>query len=132
MIFGYARVSTFDQNLNLQKDALKEAGCQEIFVDKASGVKADRPGLNDLRESEVRVWDSLDNSGDVVVRNQRGPASFLLHFGRPKGSLGKSKLDGKQQEIKVYLEKGVNKTNIARIYGVSWPTIDNFIRTRGL
>ena len=53
-------------------------------------------------------------------------------LGRPKGSLGKSKLDGKQQEIKIYLEKGVNKTNIARIYGVSWPTIDNFIRTRGL
>ena len=53
-------------------------------------------------------------------------------LGRPKGSLGRSKLDGKEQEIKNYLTKGVNKTNIARIFGVTWPTIDNFIRTRGL
>jgi DNA invertase Pin-like site-specific DNA recombinase len=53
-------------------------------------------------------------------------------LGRPKGSLGKSKLDGKQKEIQAYLNKGVNKANIARIYDVSWPTIDNFIRTRGL
>ena len=53
-------------------------------------------------------------------------------LGRPKGSLGRSKLDGKEQEIREYLVKGVNKTNIARIYGVSWPTIDNFIRTRAL
>jgi hypothetical protein len=53
-------------------------------------------------------------------------------LGRPKGSLGKSKLDGKQKEIQEYLNKGVNKANLARIYDVSWPTIDNFIRTRGL
>lgn len=53
-------------------------------------------------------------------------------LGRPKGSLGKSKLDGKQKEIQDYLNKGVNKANLARIYDVSWPTIDNFIRTRGL
>ena len=53
-------------------------------------------------------------------------------LGRPKGTLGKSKLDGKEQEIKNYLAKKVNKANIARIYGVSWPTLDNFIKTRRL
>lgn len=53
-------------------------------------------------------------------------------LGRPKGTLGKSKLDGKEKEIKGYLEKGVNKANIAKIYGVSWPTLDNFIKTRSL
>lgn len=53
-------------------------------------------------------------------------------LGRPKGSLGKSKLDGKEKEIKRYLAKGVNKANIARIYDVSWPTITNFIITRKL
>ena len=53
-------------------------------------------------------------------------------LGRPKGTLGKSKLDGKEREIKNYLAKKVNKANIARIYGVSWPTIDNFIKTRRL
>jgi DNA invertase Pin-like site-specific DNA recombinase len=53
-------------------------------------------------------------------------------LGRPKGKLGKSKLDGKQNEIQNYLDKGVNKANIAKIYDVSWPTLDNFIKTRGL
>ena len=53
-------------------------------------------------------------------------------LGRPKGSIGKSKLDGKEKEIKEYLKKGVNKQNIARIYGVSWSTIDNFILSRGI
>lgn len=53
-------------------------------------------------------------------------------LGRPKGKLGKSKLDGKENDIKKYLDKGVNKTNIARIYDVSYPTLDNFIKTRGL
>ena len=53
-------------------------------------------------------------------------------LGRPRGSLGKSKLDGKEKEIKVYLEKGVNKANIAKIFDVSWPTIQNFIKTRQL
>ena len=53
-------------------------------------------------------------------------------LGRPKGKLGKSKLDGKEKEIQDYLLKGVNKANIAKIYGVSWPTLDNFIKTRKL
>lgn len=53
-------------------------------------------------------------------------------LGRPKGSLGKSKLDGKQEEIRNYFEKGLNKTNVARIYGVSVPTLVNFVRTRGI
>lgn len=51
-------------------------------------------------------------------------------LGRPKGSLGRSKLDGKEKEIQAYFAKGVNKTNIARIYGVAVATLNNFVRTR--
>lgn len=84
MLIGYARVSTIDQNLALQLDALKKAGCQKIFEDKASGGKVDRPGLqaalNFAREGDtVLVWrlDRLDRSLkhfiEMVTRlNERG------------------------------------------------------------
>lgn len=51
-------------------------------------------------------------------------------LGRPRGRLGKSKLDGKEEEIRAYFAKGVNKANIARIYNVSPAALNNFIKTR--
>ncbi len=48
MKYGYARVSTKDQNLNLQLDALKKSGCEKIYKEIAKGAKTDRPKLNEL------------------------------------------------------------------------------------
>jgi DNA invertase Pin-like site-specific DNA recombinase len=53
-------------------------------------------------------------------------------LGRPKGSLGKSKLDGKEEEIRMLLEKAVSRASIARIVGVSRTALHHFIRTRRL
>lgn len=66
-MFGYARVSTVDQDLALQLDALQAAGCDRIFEEKASGARADRPelarALDVLREGDrLAVW-RLDRLG---------------------------------------------------------------------
>jgi DNA invertase Pin-like site-specific DNA recombinase len=58
MLIGYARVSTQEQTLNLQKDALKGAGCDPIFTDTASGAATERPGL-DQALSHLRTGDTL-------------------------------------------------------------------------
>src|SRR4051812_987172 len=58
MLIGYARVSTTDQNLDLQVNALREVGCDQIFSDKASGTKQDRTGLAEAL-AYARAGDSL-------------------------------------------------------------------------
>jgi DNA invertase Pin-like site-specific DNA recombinase len=58
MLIGYARVSTSEQTLDLQKDALEKIGCRKIFTDTASGTKAERAGLNEALEY-VREGDTL-------------------------------------------------------------------------
>jgi DNA invertase Pin-like site-specific DNA recombinase len=58
MLIGYARVSTQDQTLDLQKDALNKAGCERIFTDTASGAKSERIGLGEAL-SYVRKGDTL-------------------------------------------------------------------------
>src|SRR5215471_3697976 len=64
MRIGYARVSTRDQNLEMQLDALNKAGCKRIFTDKLSGAQVERPGLNEalshLREADTLVVWKLD------------------------------------------------------------------------
>ncbi len=59
MLVGYARVSTDDQNLNSQRDALSQSGCEKIFEDRLSGSKAERPGLDQVLQ--------YARAGDTIV-----------------------------------------------------------------
>lgn len=84
MLIGYARVSTHEQNLDMQIDALKQAGCQKIYTDKISTLKEERKGLNEaleyLRPGDVLVVWKLDRLGRtlkqlielVAMFNQKG------------------------------------------------------------
>jgi DNA invertase Pin-like site-specific DNA recombinase len=67
MLIGYARISTHDQTLALQQDALEKAGCEKIFTDRVSGTKAQRIGLTEalshLREGDTLVVWRLDRLG---------------------------------------------------------------------
>lgn len=70
MLIGYARVSTTEQNLRLQVDALKRTGCERLFTDTASGARAERPGLDQalahLRKGDVLVVWKLDRLGRSI------------------------------------------------------------------
>jgi DNA invertase Pin-like site-specific DNA recombinase len=59
MLIGYARVSTIEQTLDLQQDALRQAGCEQVFTDHISGAKSERPGLTQALE--------FGRSGDILV-----------------------------------------------------------------
>lgn len=67
MILGYARVSTGGQSLDAQLDALKEAGCAQVFEDRVSGARAERPGLTraleTARPGDVLIVTKLDRIG---------------------------------------------------------------------
>ena len=77
MKIGYARVSTHEQNLDLQLDASQQAGCEQIFTDKLSASKTKRPRLDELKYllrngDQVVVWKlgrlgrSLRNLVDLI------------------------------------------------------------------
>jgi DNA invertase Pin-like site-specific DNA recombinase len=67
---GYARVSTEDQSLDLQLDALRQAGCERVFTEKASAANTQRPGLSEarshMRKGDVLVVWKLDRLGRSV------------------------------------------------------------------
>ncbi len=67
MLIGYTRVSTDEQTLNLQNDALQLSGCKQIFTDTASDAKRERPGLEEalrfVRSGDTLVVWRLDRLG---------------------------------------------------------------------
>ncbi len=101
LLIGYARVSTQDQNLELQTKALQDAGCKKIFEDRASGSRAERLGLaqarNNLRAGDTLVVWKLDRLGrsvkdlvDLVGELQKAGVQFRsltdsIDTGTPSG-----------------------------------------------
>ena len=88
MLIGYARVSTSDQNLALQIDALQKAGCKKIYQDELSGAKDNRPdllkALEQLRSDDTLVVWKLDRLGrslahliDVITNLKNRNVSFV-------------------------------------------------------
>ena len=87
MLIGYARVSTQDQNPQLQLDALQAAGCERIFVEKASGAQRDRPeliaALDFMREGDsLVVWklDRLARSLKQLIETVEGLEARKIGF----------------------------------------------------
>lgn len=87
MQIGYARVSTFDQDLSLQRDALEEAGCERIFADTISGAKANRPqlaaALDHLRPGDTLVvWrlDPLGRSLSELIDTTTSGGKLIFHI----------------------------------------------------
>ena len=91
MLIGYARVSTDDQDLTLQRAALKEAGCRRVYEEKVSGARRDRPQLarllDQVREQDVVVVYRLDRLARST-RDLLGIAEQLRDTGAGLRSLG--------------------------------------------
>ena len=87
MLIGYARVSTQDQTLDLQRDALTKAGCSKIFTDTVSGAATERPGLSEalqfVRDGDILVVWKLDRLGRslAVIVNVLDPDVIVLGGG---------------------------------------------------
>ncbi|ECD0918039.1 recombinase family protein [Salmonella enterica subsp. enterica serovar Virchow] len=152
MLIGYVRVSTNDQNTDLQRNALNCAGCERIFEDKISGTKSDRPGrsmrhlvtlIEELRQRGVNfrsLTDSIDTSTpmgrfffhvmgalaemerELIVERTRAG----LAAARAKGRVGgrRPKLTSEQwAQIGRLLEAGESRQRIALIFDVGVSTI---------
>jgi DNA invertase Pin-like site-specific DNA recombinase len=102
MKIGYARVSTIEQNPDLQHDALREAGCDKIFTDQASGAKADRPALKEALEYArkgdcIVVWrlDRLGRSLKHLIEAIEGLESRKIGFSSLQEGLNTTTPGGK-------------------------------------
>ena len=79
LVIGYARVSSVGQKLDVQRDALLAAGCDEIYEEKVSGTSMDRPMLEQLLTSGTRSGDTV-----VITKIDRLARSLsLIHISEP-------------------------------------------------
>jgi len=114
MLVGYARVSTLDQNPQLQIDALKQAGCERLYIEKASGAHRDRPELK-AALAYMRPGDTL-----VVWRLSRLARSLKQIIETAH------ELEQKQQALKVLTRSIDTGTPEGRLFSISRPPSMNF------
>ena len=145
MLIGYARVSTQDQNLELQREALSKAGCKKVFEDKVSGTRADRPGLAKtlemLREGDTLVVWKLDRLGrsvkqlvDLVGDLHKHGVQFRsltdsIDTGTPSGRFFFHVMASlaEMESAKKLLASGVPPKDVAKNLGVSIPTLYRWV-----
>jgi DNA invertase Pin-like site-specific DNA recombinase len=144
MLIGYARVSTQDQNLDLQIDALTKAGCKKLFDDKISGSSKERPGLTNtlgmLREGDTLVVWKLDRLGrsvknlvDLVSELHKQGIQFksltdAIDTGTPSGRFFFHVMASlAEMERELTVERTRAGLEVARKLGVSVPTLYRWI-----
>ena len=126
---AYLRVSTAQQDVGSQRLAILEYARKHDFRIE---------GKHDIQTTVMTTLFALfaEVERDLISeRTREGLAqarSSGRKLGRPKGSLGVSRLSGKEDDIRRFLELGVSKTAIAKLTGVSRTTLYSFMRTRGL
>ena len=135
---AYLSVSTAHQDVRSQRlailDALAKAGV--AFVAMKENIRV--AGKRDIQTKVMPTLFALfaEVERDLISeRTREGLAkarSSGRKLGRPKGSLGVSRLDGKEDDIRRFLELGLSKTAIGKRTGVSRTTLYSFMRTRGL
>ena len=118
-------------------DALSKAGVASVALKENIRVE----GKQDIQTKVMTTLFALfalfaEVERDLISdRTREGLAKARVSgckLGRPKGSLGVSRLDGKQDQIRHFLQLGVSITSIAKITGVSRTALYSFMRTRGL
>jgi DNA invertase Pin-like site-specific DNA recombinase len=125
MKIGYARVSTREQNLDMQIFALQDAGCEKIYEEVVSGAKADRPVLNalikQLRDGDVIVVWKLDRLGRSLRRLG----------GRPRGIPKASEPTACAAET-LYRDGKLSVMQIAKKLSISKNTLYKYLRYRNV
>ena len=112
-------------------DALTKAGVAFVALKENIRVK----GKRDIQTKVMTTLFAEVERDLISERTREGLArarSSGRKLGRPKGSLGVSRLDGKEDELRRFLKLGVSKTAIAKITGVSRTALYSFMSTRGL
>ncbi len=136
MLIGYACVSTDDQSLNLQKDALTRAGCERILEDRQSGAKADRPGLRDALDLTIPSGRALAGMLAVFAEFERD-----ILRDRVKAGIDQARKDGKPHgrpmtagkllpEMKQLRKEGLSKREIAKRLKVSRTSVIRWLRPK--